>query len=176
MKKLLAILTCVLTFGLSSYSDTNSFFNSGEVGLSLSSGYDVGQAGKINGKTLFSDPYNVNLTAGAFWFPWRNLGVELNVPFYNTKGVSADEVQAGVLFRLPLSRSTVVLKNLAPYVGLGGVYNWNDVQDWAYIGKVGTDFRFNKKWGFFVEGQYRNRDFEWSVGSVSVQSGLKFVF
>lgn len=156
---------------------STSLFNAGEFGLSLSSGYDVGAANTVNGKTLFSQPYSFNLSAGAFYFPWRNVGFEANVPFYQTKGVSVDEVQAGLLFRLPLSKETPILKNLAPYVGVSGVYNWHDVQDWAYIGKVGVEARLNKKWGIFAEGQYRNYEFQnWGQGSVSVQGGLRLVF
>jgi hypothetical protein len=178
MKKITTILTMVMALTFGAYAgDTNSLFNAKEVGLTLSSGYDVGSANEINGDTLFSDRYNFNLTAGAFWFPTRLLGVEFNVPFYNTTGVSVDEVQAGVLFRLPLSRSTVILKNIAPYVGVGGVYNWHDEQDWSYIGKVGTEFRLNKKWGVFTEGQYRNFEFDnWSQGALSLQGGLRLVF
>jgi len=158
-------------------AQSTSLFNAGEVGLSLSTGYDVGAANTINGETLFGEPYTFNLTAGAFWFPFRNVGVEANVPFYQTKGVSVDEVQAGLLFRLPLSEDKAILKNVAPYVGLGGVYNWNDAQDWAYIAKVGTEVRLNKKWGIFAEGQYRNHEFQnWGNGAVSVQGGLRLVF
>jgi hypothetical protein len=148
-------------------------YSANEFGLSLSSGYDVGAAGTVNGSTLFSQPYNFNLTAGAFYFPLRNVGFELNLPFYNTTGVSVDEIQFGTLFRLPLSADKPVFKNLAPYIGIGGVANWKDQQKWAYIGKVGTEFRLNKHVGLFAEGQYRNCDFEWSVGAVSIQGGLR---
>jgi hypothetical protein len=155
-----------------------SLFNAGEVGLSLSTGYDVGAANSINsGKDLYGEPYTFNLSAGAFYFPLRNVGFEVNVPFYQTSGVSVDEVSAGVLFRLPLSSETAILKNISPYVGLSAVYNWQDVQDWAYIGKAGVEFRFNKKWGVFAEAQYRNHELEkLGEGSLSAQGGLKFVF
>jgi len=154
-----------------------SLFNAKEFGLSLSSGYDVGAANQVNGKNLFGQPYNFNLTAGAFYFPWRNVGIEANVPFYQTKGVSVDEVQVGLLFRLPLSKDVAILKNISPYIGVGGVYNWNDEQSWAYIGKAGAEFRLNKKWGVYAEGQYRNYEFSnMGQGAVSVQGGLRFVF
>jgi hypothetical protein len=161
---------------------STSLFNAGELGLSLASGYDLGTADSVvksGGKasTLFGNPYTFNLNAGAFWFPWRNLGFEANIPFYQTKGVSVDEVQAGLLFRLPLAKETPILKNLSPYVGASAVYNWNDAQDWAYIGKAGVEFRTNKKWGVFVEAQYRNYEFQnWGQGAVSLNGGLKFVF
>ena len=156
---------------------STSLFNAGELGLSLSTGYDVGVANKVNGQNLFGKPYSVNLTAGAFYFPWRYVGVEANVPFYQTKGVSVDEIQAGLLFRLPLSSGTPILKNIAPYIGVGGVYNWIDPQQYAYLGKVGAEVRLNKNWGVFAEGNYRNNEFSnWDQGSVSVQGGLKLVF
>ena len=179
--KVIASVFCALAvvFAVSANAATNetSLFNAGELGLSLSTGYDVGAANTVNGSTLFGQPYNFNLTAGAFYFPWRNLGFEANVPFYQTKGASVDEVQVGLLLRAPLSSTTPILKNLSPYVGVSGVYNWNDAQDWAYIGKAGLEVRLNKKWGVFAEGQYRNYEFQnWGNGAVSVQGGLKFVF
>jgi opacity protein-like surface antigen len=173
MKKLIVLLTCMAAFAVTAIAaDTNStsLFNAGEVGLSLGSGYTVDRA------DAFKDPYAMNLQAGAFWFPWRNLGIEADVPFYSTKGLSVQEVQAGVVFRLPLSKTTPVLKNIAPYLGVGGVYNWETAENWAYVGKVGAEFRFNKKWGVFAEGQYRNVDFDWNAGQTSVVGGLKFVF
>lgn len=181
-----------------------SLFNAGEVGLSLASGYDFGTAdnvvtsvgkpsggnksydygcnetgGTSGGKAspLFGKPYNFNLNAGAFYFPWRNLGLEANVPFYQTKGVSVNEVQSGLLLRLPLSRSTPVFRNLSPYVGASVVYNWKYEQTWSYIAKTGLEVRLNKKWGVFTEAQYRNYEFKnWGQGAVSINGGLKFVF
>jgi hypothetical protein len=158
-------------------ASATSLFNAGELGLTLASGYTLGPAGKVSGATAFTQPYTLNFTAGAFYYPVRNLGLEVNVPFYQSQGVSVNEVQAGLLLRLPLAKTTPLLKNVAPYVGLGGVYNWDTAQDWAYIGKVGAEVRLNKKWGVFAEGQYRNSEFQnWDKGNVSVVGGLKFVF
>jgi len=154
-----------------------SLFNAGEFGVSLGSGYTVGAAGAVKPSTAFTQPYTLNFNAGAFYFPWRNLGFEANIPFYQSKGVSVEEVQAGVLLRLPLSKSIVLLKNIAPYIGVSGVYNWKTAQDWAYIGKVGTEVRLNKKWGIFVESQYRENELvNLNKGIVSVGGGLKLVF
>ena len=151
-------------------AQTDSLFNAKEFGLSLATGYT------IDTSAAFQQDYTFNLNAGAFWYPWRYAGLEFNVPFYQTTGVSVDEVQAGVVLRLPLSKTTPVLKNISPYIGLGGVYNWDTVENWAYITKVGTEFRFNKKWGIFAEGQYRNVDFDWGDGQTSLNGGLRLVF
>lgn len=159
------------TVAQSSAVQSTSLFNAGEVGLSLGTGYNVDRSAP------FQQDYNVNLTAGAFYFPTRNIGLEASVPFYQTKGVSVDEVQAGVVLRLPLSSKYSLLKNVAPYVGAGGVYNWQADQRWAYIAKAGAELRLNSKWGVFVEGQYRNNEFkDWNKGGTSVQAGVKFVF
>lgn len=154
-----------------------SLFNAGEFGLSLASAYELGAAGNISGATAFNQAYTLNFNAGAFWFPYRNLGVEANVPFYQSKGVSVDEVQAGLILRVPLAKETPLFRNVAPYVGIGGVYNWETEQDWAYIGKIGAEVRLNKKWGVFVESQYRNYELQnFDKGSVSLVGGLKLVF
>lgn len=154
---------------------STSLFNAGEYGLSLGTGYALDRA------NLFQSPYSLNATAGAFWYPFRNIGVEVNVPFYQSKGVSVDEVQAGLTLRLPLSKTVPIFRNVAPYVGLDSVYNWQDTTRWAYIAKVGAEFRVNPGWGVFVEGQYRNnqfRNFTTSLdkGQTSLQGGLRFVF
>lgn len=156
---------------------TTSLFNAGEFGLSIASAYDVGTAESVNGDTLFQDPYTLNFNAGVFWFPFRNLGVEANVPFYQSKGVSVSEVQAGLVLRLPLAKQTPVFRNLAPYVGVSAVYNWETPQNWAYIGKAGLEARLNKNWGIFAEGQYRNYELQnWEQGSVGINGGLRLVF
>lgn len=155
---------------------TESLFNAGELGLTLSSGYDVGAASAVNGSTLFQQPYTFNLSAGAFWFPFRNFGVEANLPFYQTKGISVDEVQFGLLARLPLAKTTPVLRNISPYVGVGGVYGWKAVEEWSYFGKVGLEVRVNKKWGIFTQGTYRNNEFDhWGQGAVGIEGGLRLV-
>lgn len=162
--------------------ENTSLFNAGEFGLSLASGYDLGTADSVvasGGKasTLFGNPYTFNLNAGVFYFPYRNLGFEANVPFYQTKGVSVDEVSAGVLFRLPLAKTTPVFRNISPYVGASAVYNWQDEQNWSYIAKAGVEVRLNSKWGIFTEAQYRNYEFKnWGQGATSLNGGLKFVF
>ena len=180
--KLFIGVFCALLLATSAFAaDTNaastSLYNAQEFGLSIGSGYGLGPAGSIKDVSVFGKPYSLNFNAGAFYFPWRNVGIEANVPFYQSKGVSLDEVQAGLLFRLPLAKTTPVFKNISPYVGVGGVYNWQTAQDWAYIAKVGTEVRLNKKWGLFVEGQYRNFEVQnFNQGAVSLNGGLHLVF
>lgn len=171
----LCALTLVTTaFAADTASPTakpESIFNSGEFGLTLGTGYTLDKS------ALFKQDYTLNLNAGAFYFPFRYAGVEVNVPFYQTKGVAVDEVQFGTLFRLPLAKTTPLFRNLSPYIGIGGVYNWQLAQDWAYIGKAGLEFRINKKWGVFAEYQYRNYELKsWDRGQNSLAGGLKLVF
>ena len=156
---------------------TPSLFNAGEFGLSLASAYTLGQVGTLNGQNLFKNPYTLNFNAGVFWFPFRNLGLEANVPLYQNQGVSVDEVQAGLVLRFPLAKTTPLFRNLAPYVGVDGVYNWQTAQDWAYIAKAGLEVRLNKGWGVFAEGQYRNVELRnLNQGQVSLNGGLRLVF
>lgn len=167
----LAIATSAFAAGTNTVKNT-SLFNSGEYGLSLSTGYTVDRA------AAFQSPYALNGSAGVFVFPTRNLGFEANVPFYSTKGVSVDEVQAGALFRLPLSKSTPVLRNISPYVGLGGAYNWQEQSKFSFIAKAGAEFRVNAGWGVFAEYQYRNNSLQdpTANGQSKLQGGVKFVF
>lgn len=151
-------------------SDQASLFNSGELGVTLGTSYTVDRA------ALLKQPYTLNANVGAFWFPFRNLGLEANVPFYQSKGVSVSEVQSGLVLRVPLSKTVPVFRNLSPYLGAGAVYNWNTDQKWAYVAKAGLDVRLNKKWGVFSEAQYRNYNSTWADGQTSVVGGLKLVF
>ncbi|HEX5221427.1 MAG TPA: hypothetical protein VFZ59_17825 [Verrucomicrobiae bacterium] len=145
--------------------DHDGFFNANEFGVSLNTGY-VLEPGAV-----FQQDYVFNLGAGIFYFPCRYFGAEANVPFY-TEGVSVSEVQFGLLGRVPIGP-------VAPYIGGSAVYAWDASEKWAYIGKVGLEFRVNKKIGIFAEGQYRNNefdDFDWDHGSVSLVGGLRLVF
>lgn len=161
-----------------------SLFNAGEVGLKLGTGYDIDPSDAIDG-----GQYAINLTAGVFWFPSKYFGFEANMPFYQTCGVTVDEIQFGALVRVPLADTKPIWRNIAPYVGVGGVYNWNacptcwigappiEGMNWAYIGKVGVEVRLNSKWGLFTEAKYRNDCFDnWSRGKVTIQAGLSLVF
>jgi outer membrane protein W len=173
--KLIAGVFCALalTFATVASAATNeqaSLFNAGETGLSLSTGYAV------DNDSAFQNDYSFNLTAGLYHYATRNIGAEVNVPFYTSDGFEVREVQAGLLARLPLSSNVPLFKNFAPYVGAGGVYNWETAQDWAYIAKAGVEVRLNKHWGVFAEYQYRNSDFTWETGEQRVQGGLKLVF
>jgi hypothetical protein len=143
----------------------DDFFNAHEFGVSLSTGY------VLEPGSAFQQDYVFNLGAGVFYFPCPWFGVEANVPFY-TEGVSVSEVQGGVLGRIPIGP-------VAPYIGASAVYAWDAPEEWAYIAKVGLEFRVNKKVGIFAEGQYRNNefdDFDWDHGSVSLVGGLRLVF
>lgn len=175
MKKLITMIAGIvmsamlMTSTLAADTNSTSLFNSGEVALTLGSTVNVDKEANFH-------PESYNLNVGASYFVTRNFGLEASVPLYYSTGQAIQEVNAGLVFRLPLSKDTIVLKNLAPYVGLGGVYNWQTAQNWAYVGKFGVEARLNKKWGLFVEAQYRNSDFDWADGQTSVGTGLKLVF
>ena len=186
MTKMLVGVFSALLLATTAFAATNatvvvnnvngSLYNAGEFGFGIGSAYNAGTAGNVVNSTAFTETYTVNFNASAFYFPWRNFGAEVTVPFYQSKGVSVQEVQVGLLARLPLAKTTPVFKNFAPYVGIGGVGNWKSAQDWAYIGKVGLEFRINPKWSIFTEGQFRNNDFNWKEGMTSLNGGIKLVF
>lgn len=160
---LIAIMALGLAVSPAVASDTNSVFNAKEVGVTLTTSYQMDQAAD------FSKPYTFNLSAGLSYFPLRNIGVEASVPFYSTRGVSVDRVNAGLLARLPIGP-------VAPYIGLGGQYGWSNGDDWTYVGKAGLELRLNSKWGVFGEWQYQNKDFNWAEGANTLAGGLRLVF
>lgn len=172
MKKLITMIVCAVALVTTAVcADTNSLFNAREFGVALSSGYVLDTAAP------FKQAYGLNANASVSWFQYRNFGVEATVPFYSTKGVSASEVEVGVLARLPLAKTVPVFRNIAPYVGIGGVYNWETDSKWAYIAKAGVEFRLNSKWGVFVEDQFRNDTLKtYDHGQNTLVSGVKLVF
>ena len=154
-----------------SIAQTSSLYNAHEFSLNLGTGYI------LDTSAAFQQDYSFNLAVGSTYFITRNIGVEAWLPFYSTKGASFQEVQVGGIFRLPLSADKAILKNVAPYVGVAAVYNWDTDSTWGYIAKVGSEFRLNKKWSTFIEGQYRNDEFQnWGQGQVNLVGGLKLIF
>lgn len=161
----MTVLSLIAAFSVfTSNAGTNdSLFHAKEFGLSLGTGY------ALDTSAAFQQDYDFNLNAGVFYFPYKYFGGEVNIPFYQTKGASVSEVQAGLLARVPIGF-------VSPYVGVGGVYSWENDKEWAYIAKGGVEIRANSKWSVFAEYQYKNVDFTWSKGFSSVVGGIKFIF
>jgi opacity protein-like surface antigen len=177
MKKLILSVIMVLALAITALaSDTNGLFQANEFSLSLGSGYSLNTSKVKATKDVFQAPYSLNFNAGAEYFLTRHFGAEVNVPFFQSRGIAVQEFQAGLLFRLPLAKTTPIFKNISPYVGVGGIYNWQQPVNWAYVGKAGIEFRLNPYWGIFAEGQYRNVDFTWDKGNTSINGGLRLVF
>lgn len=149
-------------------ADSSAFFNGKELSLSVGSSYVV-DAHADTVKAAFAKPYALNVNAGANYFFNKYVGIEAEVPFYSTKGVSVSEVETGIKLRLPIAF-------VAPYVAVDGVYNWVNTADarWAYVAKAGLEVRPNSKWGAFIEGNYRNNKFD-DKGVVGVAGGLRLV-
>ena len=166
MKNVIKSLVVGLVLGLSVSSfaqDKVDLYNAKEFGVSLNSGY------VIDTSAPFQQDYSFNLGAGLSYSLTRWLVVQTTVPFYQTKGVSVLEVQAGLAARLPLG-------HFAPYVGCNYLYNWNADDESAYVGRAGVEFRVNPKWSTFVEWQYRNNNLTWDNGSQSIVGGITLIF
>lgn len=203
MKKLLiALVACLSVFSVvnvkaAPVTAAPSLFNAGEVGLTLSSGVSVNPKDAVQTVTVpveserfskYCEPQTetrllrhdghrvVNFTVGGFWFPTKLVGVEANLPVFKEEGLSVEEVQLGLLGRLPLFPTCPVLKHVAPYAGLGTVLNWKEGNTWSYVAKGGLSVRVTRHIEAFGEYQYRNVDFKWSQGARVVQGGLRFPF
>ena len=167
-------------------SETNRLFNANEFSVSVGSGYVVDTA------KAFQADYSLNFEAGAAYFLTENFGLEGRVPFYQTDGVSVYEARLGGVARLPIK---LPVGEIAPYIGIGGVYSWQantdeysyrvhrrtvvasyDDKEWAYTAKIGVEGRINSKWGVYTEAEYRNTDFELQNGAVTVLAGFRLVF
>lgn len=170
MKKL--FMAVLLALGLCFGANASDLFTGNELSLSLGSGYAVNTA------AAFQQPYSKNVDAGVQYYFNKYIGVDLDVPFYSTKGTSVSDAKAGLLFRVP------VLTHFAVYAGLGGDYNWTgdtfknvQVSKFSYLAKAGLEFRPVRHLGVFVEDVYQNNQLNALVGGQQVvHGGLRFVF
>lgn len=153
------ILACGLAF--TAVAQDNAKFGR-EFNVSLSSGYPL-DAG-------FTKAYDFNFTAGAQLFVTKNIGVEVNLPFYKSNGTFFEEGSAFGLLRLP------VKDTIAPYLGVGSKYNWTD-KTWDYEAKAGVEVRLTKGWGVFGEYNYAIKNFnDYQNGASSLSGGIRLVF
>ncbi len=174
MKKLIIGLGILMVAGMNLFAaNTNNvttslnepLFKNHEFSLNLGTAYVVDtHASTVSG--AFASPYAFNINVGAQWYQTRYFGAEVNLPLYSTKGVSVSEISAGLLARLPMG-------HFAPYLGAGGVYRF--AGDWAYIGKAGLEWR-PSRFGLFAEAQYRNTDFQFEKGQVTLAGGIRLTF
>lgn len=140
-----------------------SYFNAKELSVSLNSGYVV------DTDKGFQDNYAFNISAGVGYYFTKYLGATVNLPFYETKGVSLHEIDAGLVARLPIGR-------FAPYVGASALADWTTDNQWKYIGRAGLEFRINPKVGLFSEWQYRDNNLNFDQGEHKLVGGVKIVF
>lgn len=189
IKKYILIIILLIISCYSSISQ-DSFFNKGDRGITLGGGYTFSQSSFIQPyplgffgpdcstyKIVHQDVHSDNFLIGGFYFPYKYIGTEFNIPLYQSKGISFDEIQSGTILRLPLSDTIPILKNIAPYVGVGGVYNWQSDVRWRYDGKAGVDIKITRKTGLFGEYQYRNDNFISSQDSQNIiEGGLRINF
>jgi hypothetical protein len=170
MMKIKSIIALALVLGMNTFA-ADSLFNGKEFAVSVGSGYVVDTS------AAFQQKYALNFAGGVSYFVNRYVGLDVMVPFYSTKDISVSEIQAGALLRVPLAYEIPVLKNLAPYVGVGFVGNWKTEESLAYVGKVGVEGRINSKCGVGVETQYRNNKFsDWKDGQMNLFGYVKLVF
>ena len=164
MKKLYATLLALILCLTAGFAGGTNHFNGNELSLSLGTGYTL-QGGFADVKN-FADKYDFNLNAGAQYFITKYLGVEGEVPFYQSKGVSVDRVTAGPVLRLP------IFDRVAPFVQPNVTYNWVD-NKFSYGASAGIEERFFKGWGLQEFASYGVKDFNsdslkhglWSLGA-----------
>ena len=88
MKKLLLMTGLVfsITLGVMGATNEPSLYNAKELSATVSTGY------VLDGQDVFGADYTANVSAGVAYFPTKILGLEANVPFYKSQGISINEV------------------------------------------------------------------------------------
>lgn len=168
-------------------NNTNSLFRANEIGLQLDAGYifndyanttlAIPNNNVCNPSTAIvtvgEENYNIIGRLGGFYFPYKYLGAEVNVPIYTRNNdVEVNTVSAGLLLR------ATPLNNVALYAGAGSVYQWEE-KDYNYYGKVGAELRLNRTVGVFTEGEYEVASFDQShlkEGRTIGRVGIRLVF
>jgi hypothetical protein len=164
MKKLYAILLALILCVTAGFAGGTNHFNGKELSISLGTGYALD--GGFSDVKNFAQKYDLNLNAGASYFVTRYLGIEAEVPFYQTKGVSVDRVSAGPVLRLPL------FDRVAPFIQPNVTYNWHD-NKFSYGAAFGLEERLWKGWGLQQFANYGVSSFSadalkhgnWSLGA-----------
>jgi outer membrane protein W len=97
----------------------------------------------------FSTDGRLGLGLGGTYFFARHFGIEAEAYTENTHHSFVDNVSGSFLARLPIESV-----HLAPYLLIGGGYQFDPIEQWFAHGGVGLEFRFNSKWGIFTDARY----------------------
>jgi hypothetical protein len=164
--KMLALSALVAFSAVKGYSSTNeSYYNSGEWGVGLGTAYSL-EGG------FSAENYDFNLAVQASWFPFKNLGLTAELPFYTASGVVLREVGLSLVGRAPL------YKGLGFQTSVGSYYDWNS-KDFNYAIEPALTFRFNPKWQVSLGGQYLINDFrnfKYSNGNWNLRTFVTLYF
>lgn len=147
---------------------TPGLYKNNEVSVGISTSY------RFSSSLRDLSKYNVNAAAEVAYFPSKYIGVEASLPFYNSTGVTIQDINADIVIRYPINIASHLA--FAPYIGGGADYNWinNDISPLA---KAGISLRFNQGWEIFGEYDYQLVSFsQYEGGESSVKAGLRLNF
>lgn len=143
-------------------ADNAGLFTANEITIGASTSYNV-----VKGNA-FKQAYSANVSAEAQYWLTRYIGLEADVPFYQSRGVSFSRVDAALLGRLPLG-------HFAPYAGVGFDYTWSDDRFSPFL-RGGIEFRPVRHVVTFVDYQQNFTSFQRiPEGSGTVRGGFRFV-
>jgi hypothetical protein len=107
---------------------------------------------------------------GLNYYFQRNVGVGLDATITTGSPSELWQFSAFLLLRYPIEGSFC----WAPYMKLGGGWEFNGDNEGFLLGGGGVEFRFNPKWGFFTEATFNWADNDSS--SLQARAGFRFVF
>jgi hypothetical protein len=87
--------------------------------------------------------------AGVNYFFTRNFGIEAEGYSENTQHAFVDNASGSLVWRFPIEPV-----RLAPYLFIGGGYQFDPIRQGFGHGGVGLDIRIVHNWGFFVDARY----------------------
>jgi hypothetical protein len=91
----------------------------------------------------------LGLGLGGTYFFSRHFGIEAEGYSENTHHSFVDNLSGSLIGRLPIESV-----HLAPYLLVGGGYQFDPIEQWFGHGGIGLEWRFNAKWGVFTDARY----------------------
>ena len=126
------------------------FYKASELSLDLFGTGSIGQStiNNLSGDRVEED-VRLGLGAGLNYFFTRHIGLGGEAYSENAGHSFIDSASLNLIGRLPLGTSGV-----APYLFVGGGYQFDEIERWLLNLGGGFEFRFQKNWGLFIDARY----------------------
>lgn len=161
---------CVSSAEHDSAMQEPDFYRAHEFSLDLFGSGSIGQQtiNNLSGDRISRD-VRLGAGAGVNYFFTRHFGLGGEAYTENTGHSFVDSASLNLVGRLPIGDS-----GLAPYLFVGGGYQFDDIEQRLLNTGAGLEVRFHRNWGIFVDARYVITDETKNYGVG--RAGVRFSF